>query len=58
MSNYSELFQISEDLYNALQLAKEMFVANDIELKHTFEVMDEAIEDYKQFMEGYGGSEK
>lgn len=32
-----------QELLAALQLAKDMFVANDLILPHTFEVMDEAI---------------
>lgn len=31
------------ELYNALRLAKDMFVANDISLPHTFAVIDPAI---------------
>lgn len=34
---------INRQLLSALRLAKDMFIANDLPLPHTFEIMDEAV---------------
>jgi hypothetical protein len=39
----TELVAVSENLRRALQLAKDMMIANDLYLPRTFEVIDEAI---------------
>ena len=39
----SSVRDANEKLRVALQLAKDMFIANDMSLPHTFEVIDEAL---------------
>lgn len=38
----------ADALAEALRLAKEMFIANDLDLPKTFEVMDEALAAYEE----------